>query len=83
MRGRPLAIVGGLLLSLALSAPASAQFSPGSRSLGDRLLPELGNGGYDAQHYDVTLKYDPAANTMLPGSQTDITMKATQGLSEF
>ncbi|MBE2315404.1 M1 family metallopeptidase [Solirubrobacter sp. CPCC 204708] len=78
-----MAIVGGLLASLALSTPALAQFSPGSRSLGDRLLPALGNGGYDAQHYDVTLNYDPVNNAMLPGSQTVITMKATQGLSEF
>ena len=83
MRGRPLAIVGGLLASLALSVPASAQFSPGARTLGDRLLPTIGNGGYDALHYDVTLNYDPVANLMLPGSATDITMRATQGLSEF
>src|SRR5262245_13365144 len=68
MRGRPLAIVGGLIASLALSAPAMAQFSPGARSGGDRLLPLIGNGGYDTQHYDVTLNYDPVANAMLPGS---------------
>ncbi|MDA0171186.1 M1 family metallopeptidase [Solirubrobacter taibaiensis] len=60
-----------------------AQFSPGARTLGDRLLPTIGNGGYDALHYDVTLNYDPAGNLMLPGSATDITMRATQGLSEF
>ncbi|RKQ87540.1 peptidase M1-like protein [Solirubrobacter pauli] len=84
MRGRPLAIVGGLLAGLALSAPAYAQqFSPGSRSLGDRLMPALGNGGYDTLHYTNTFKYDPAANTMLPGSQTEITIKATQNLSEL
>ena len=46
-------------------------------------MPTIGNGGYDALHYDVTLNYDPAANLMLPGSATAITMKATQGLSEF
>jgi aminopeptidase N len=78
-----LAIVGGLLASLALSSTASAQFSPGARSLGDRLMPALGNGGYDTLHYTNTFKYDPVANTMQPGSQTEITMKATQGLSEF
>ena len=78
-----MAIVGGLLATLALSSPAMAQFSPGARTLGDRLLPTIGNGGYDALHYDVTLNYDPAGNLMLPGSATAITMKATQGLSEF
>jgi len=46
-------------------------------------MPALGNGGYDALHYTNTFKYDPAVNTMLPGSQTEITLKATQGLSEF
>ncbi|MDA0182244.1 M1 family metallopeptidase [Solirubrobacter phytolaccae] len=79
-----MAIVGGLLASLALTAPAYAQqFTPGSRSLGDRLMPALGNGGYDALHYTNTFKYDPVANSMLPGSQSEITIKATQNLSEF
>ena len=64
-----MAIVGGLLASLALTAPAAhAQFSPGARSLGDRLMPALGNGGYDTLHYTNTFKYDPVANTMLPSS---------------
>ena len=27
--------------------------------------PTIGNGGYDAQHYDLTINYDPAANTMV------------------
>ena len=35
MRGRSWAAIGGVFLSLALSSTASAQFSPGSRSLGD------------------------------------------------
>ena len=50
-------------------------------ALGDRLLPTIGNGGYDVQHYDLTINYDPVANTMV--SSTDITMRATQALSEF
>ncbi len=57
---------------------ASAQFSPGSRSAGDPYLPAIGNGGYDVQHYDLTINYNPAANTMV--SQADITLLATQGL---
>ncbi|MEJ0090395.1 MAG: M1 family metallopeptidase [Limisphaerales bacterium] len=60
---------------------ASAQFSPGSRSAGDPYLPAIGNGGYDVQHYDLTINYNPAANTMV--SKADITILATQGLSEF
>jgi hypothetical protein len=65
MHGRCWAAVGGALIALALAAPASAQFSPGSRSLDDVYLPKLGNGGYDAQHYDLTIDYDPATNTMV------------------
>jgi aminopeptidase N len=86
MRGRPWIAVGGILLSLALSATAEAQtFTPGGRTLGDKLteLRHLGNTGYDAQNYDLTLNYDPASNTMLPGTKADITLRATQNLSEF
>jgi aminopeptidase N len=86
MRGRSWAAVGGILLSLALSATAEAQtYTPGARTLGDKLpeLRHIGNGGYDARNYALTLKYDPATNTMLPGTQADITMTATQNLSEF
>jgi Peptidase family M1 domain/Peptidase M1 N-terminal domain len=78
---RFLAAAGGVLLSLGLSATAQAQYSPGSRSLGDRLLPALGNGGYDVQHYDLAIDYDPVANTMT--SSATIDALATQSLSEF
>jgi hypothetical protein len=60
---------------------AGAQFSPGAQSVGDPYLPELGNGGYDVQHYDLTINYHPGANTMV--SKAAITIRATQSLSEF
>ena len=81
MRGRSWAAIGGVFLSLALSSTASAQFSPGARSLGDVYLPALGNGGYDAQHYEVSINYDPATHFMT--SSATVTARATQGLSEF
>ena len=81
MRGRSWAAIGGVFLSLALSSTASAQFSPGARSLGDVYLPALGNGGYDAQHYDVSINYNPATHFMT--SSATMTARATQGLSEF
>ena len=34
-------------------------FEPGARSAGDELYPQTGNGGYDAEHYDIELNYDP------------------------
>src|SRR3954463_10897617 len=84
MRGRFWAAIGGIVVSLVLSGQASAQmYTPGGRTLGDRLLPNIGNSGYDAQNYDLTLKYDPATNAMLAGTQADITLQATQNLSEF
>ena len=86
MRGRSWAAVGGIFASLALTATASAQtYTPGGRTLGD-VLPELaylGNTGYDAQNYDLTLNYDPVGNTFNTGTKADITLRATQNLSEF
>ena len=70
-----------LLGAIVLSNVATAQFSPGARSAGDPYLPALGNGGYDVQHYDLTINYNPASNTMV--SIADITIRATQGLSDF
>src|SRR5215208_3933003 len=75
------AALGGVLLALLLPSAAAAAFTPGSRSLGDPLLPALGNGGYDVQHYDLNIDYDPVANSMT--SNAAITAKATQDLSEF
>ena len=52
------AVFGAVVLSLALGSTAHAQFTPGARTLNDRLLPLIGNGGYDVQHYDLTINYD-------------------------
>jgi hypothetical protein len=30
-------------------------YSPGARTAGDSLFPTIGNGGYDAQRYDLDL----------------------------
>lgn len=63
------------------SKPAAAPFTAGTRSTGDPYFPTLGNGGYDVQHYDLTIDYNPATNTMV--SKADLTIRAKQGLSEF
>ena len=57
--------------------PATA----GARSAGDRLFPNIGNGGYDVDHYDLDISYEPLADTLF-GVAT-ITSVATQGLTEF
>lgn len=63
--------------------PTPPSFTPGSRSAGDSLFPQIGNGGYDAQNYDIELSYDPATNVFEAGTSTTMTALATQNLSEF
>ncbi|MGC4943906.1 M1 family metallopeptidase [Kribbella sp. DT2] len=82
-----LAATIGLGLSLTLTAttaPAatsSEHFTPGARSAGDRLFPTLGNGGYDVQDYDLSLRYQPDRPTM--AASVTVRALATQALSEF
>ena len=52
-----------------------------AEGLGDSFYPYLGNGGYDALHYEIDLDIDPVANTIQ--ALTTITAQATQELSEF
>jgi aminopeptidase N len=56
-------------------------YTAGARSTGDRLFPGIGNGGYDATHYDLVLSYDPATK-LLQGTAT-IDATALKNLSEF
>jgi aminopeptidase N len=58
-----------------------AAFSPGSSSAGDRLFPAIGNGGYDARHYDLDLRYNPTTH-LLQGTAT-IEATATKNLSQL
>ncbi|UJA21420.1 hypothetical protein HJD18_15160 [Thermoleophilia bacterium SCSIO 60948] len=69
-------------------------FSPGARSLGQPIFPQLGNGGYDVEHYDIAIVYDPGDDLadegdgdidqrFTEGTSTSVTATATQNLSEF
>ena len=81
MRRLVLLSVVGLL---ALAGPAgAAPLSPGSAGLGDRLFPQLGNGGYDAIHYDVDLRYATSAPAEPMRGTVRMLARATQGLSRF
>jgi len=63
-------------------AIASAQNpQPGADGVGDPLFPELGNGGYDIQHYALDLTWDDET-AVLTGVAT-IDAIATQDLSRF
>ncbi len=77
------ALLLAALAALLVPAAAAAAPRPGALSLGDPLFPQIGNGGYDALHYDLRLDYDPAANALGAGTRTTITARATQDLSRF
>jgi hypothetical protein len=54
---------------------------PGSAGIGDPYFPLDGNGGYDAKHYLLDLRYEPSTD-LLRGVAT-IRARALQNLSSF
>ncbi len=56
-------------------------FTPGAPGAGDAYFPDMGNGGYDAQHYDLSLSYDPGTKAI--DAVAKIKARATQDLSRF
>lgn len=72
------------LLALAPAAATAAQApTPGAAGVGDRLFPQLGNGGYDAIHYDVDLRYATRAPSQPMQGTVTMLARATQALSRF
>ncbi|MCB0094904.1 MAG: M1 family metallopeptidase [Caldilineaceae bacterium] len=53
----------------------------GAAGVGDPLFPQSGNGGYDVQHYDLTLSWDDASGAI--EGVTVIAAVATQPLTQF
>lgn len=73
-------MMAALLLGIGVVyAQDSAQ--PGAPGLGDDYFPQLGNSGYDAQHYTLDLAWDDGTNT-LSGTVT-MDAAATHDLSAF
>ena len=81
--------IGALLiavLALGLSAgaapakPPSAP-TPGAAGIGDTLFPTLGNGGYDARHYTLALRYPTAERAQTVVGTLTMEATATQALS--
>ena len=76
------AVVAAASLVSALPGAAAAA-SPGSAGLGDRLYPDLGNGGYEVIHYDISLRYQSRKPAQpLLGTEV-ILARATNSLSRF
>jgi aminopeptidase N len=78
------ALLAAIALLALFAAPAGAASpSPGAPGLGDRLFPGLGNGGYDALHYDLKLRYATSAPTQPIDGTVTMLARATQALSRF
>lgn len=78
---------GAALAAAVLAAPADARpaprphFTPGAAGIGDPYFPTDGNGGYDARHYALDVRYDPTTDRLVGTAR--IRAKATQNLSRF
>ncbi len=88
LRARRLATVPSvLLIAAAFAAPAAANPfghpTPGAAEIGDPLFPGLGNGGYDALHYDLALTYPTSAPQQQVSGTVTMLAAATQDLSRF
>ncbi|MFC7765735.1 gluzincin family metallopeptidase [Leucobacter soli] len=71
-------MVSGAILGLPAAAVAA---EAGGQSSGDTVFPNVGNSGYDALHYDVSIKYEPTTNAMV--STTTLRATAATALSSF
>ncbi|MEU4193737.1 M1 family metallopeptidase [Kribbella sp. NPDC026611] len=74
-----LAVIAGAVTGSA--AAAEERPAPGAPGVGDSVFPNLGNGGYQAEHYLIEMKYDPT--TKLIDATTTMQAQATQRLSQF
>ncbi|PSL39113.1 peptidase M1-like protein [Labedella gwakjiensis] len=63
-----------------VAAPAHAA-EPGGQTTGDSLFPNVGNTGYDVQHYDIAVDYDHDTGSI--DATTEITATASVELSSF
>ncbi|MFD0689424.1 M1 family metallopeptidase [Actinomadura fibrosa] len=81
-RTLPIAVAAVSVIALApATADARERYTPGAPGVGDAYFPLEGNGGYDARHYSLDLRYDPDFD-QLDGTVT-LTARATQNLSSF
>jgi aminopeptidase N len=61
--------------------PTGINSEQGSYGLGDPFYPLLGNGGYDVQHYEISLNVHMTDGTV--NGSTVIEVRATENLSAF
>ena len=63
-----------------VAVPAHAA-EPGGQTTGDSLFPNVGNTGYDVQHYDIDVAYDHDTGAI--DATTEIEASSTVELSSF
>jgi aminopeptidase N len=78
-----LALSAGSVSAAATASADGSPPSPGAPGIGDRLYPTLGNGGYDALHYDLDLRYATSAPSQGIDGTVTMAARATQALSQF
>ena len=73
------AVLAAAVLVPSFKASNAAADPPGCFSgahslskFGDRVYPEMGNGGYTSLHTDVFLNYDAPTNMFLSGTHVDL-----------
>lgn len=66
-RALPLVLVAGTVMAAPAQA-AAAEPIDGAQTAGDAMFPHVGNGGYDALHYDVDLAWQ--ANGVVSNAMT-------------
>ena len=54
----------------------------GADGIGDPYFPQLGNGGFDVDHYDIVISIDPDTAEMIDAATT-VTATATETLATF
>ncbi len=92
--GLTVVLVGAGMLAVpggATAAPGGSggpRFTAGAAGAGDAYFPYAGNGGYDAQHYDLDIRYTPPAPAPAPlvgqlAGVATIDLVATQDLDRF
>ena len=74
-----------LALATAVASAATIAAAAGRLArcprVGDPYFPQLGNGGFDALHYDLGVSYDPDTDRL--DGRTTLTARATENLSAF
>jgi aminopeptidase N len=78
-----LGLAAGSLPATASAAAGQSPPTPGAAGIGDRLYPTLGNGGYDALHYDLDLRYATSAPSQGIDGTVTMAARADQALSRF